>query len=75
MSDSQGASTKEIGAAVREARLARKLSQNELARLARTTATSVSRIECGDQRPGRKLAPALARALDLDLNFLLAAAS
>lgn len=62
----------ELGAAVRELRLARKWSQAELASAARMTQSAVARFEAGGTVPTLPVLGRIARALDADLTVRMA---
>ncbi|MDQ2707970.1 MAG: helix-turn-helix domain-containing protein [Actinomycetota bacterium] len=57
----------ELGAAVRELRLARRWSQAELAAAAEMTQSAVARFEAGGTVPTLPVLGRIARALDADL--------
>ena len=62
----------ELGAAVRELRLARNWSQSELASAARMTQSAVARFEAGGTVPTLPVLGRIARALDADLTVRVA---
>jgi ribosome-binding protein aMBF1 (putative translation factor) len=62
----------ELGAAVRELRLARKWSQAELASAAGMTQSAVARFEAGGTVPTLPVLGRIARALDADLTVRVA---
>jgi ribosome-binding protein aMBF1 (putative translation factor) len=62
----------ELGAAVRELRLARKWSQAELASVAGMTQSAVARFETGGTVPTLPVLGRIARALDADLTIRMA---
>jgi ribosome-binding protein aMBF1 (putative translation factor) len=62
----------ELGAAVRELRLARKWSQAELASAAGMTQSAVARFEAGGTVPTLPVLGRIARALDADLTIRVA---
>jgi ribosome-binding protein aMBF1 (putative translation factor) len=63
----------ELGAAVRDLRLARGWSQAELASAARMTQSAVARFEAGGTVPTLPVLGRIARALDADLTVRVAA--
>ena len=63
----------ELGAAVREIRLAREWSQAELASAAEMTQSAVARFEAGGTVPTLRVLGQIARALDVDLTVRVAA--
>lgn len=65
----------ELGAAVRELRLARGWSQSELASAARMTQSAVARFEAGGAVPTLPILGRIARALDADLTVRVDARS
>jgi ribosome-binding protein aMBF1 (putative translation factor) len=62
----------ELGAAVRELRLARNWSQGELASAAGMTQSAVARFEAGGTVPTLPVLGRIARALDADLTVRVA---
>lgn len=62
----------ELGAAVRELRLARNWSQSELASAAGMTQSAVARFEVGGTVPTLPVLGRIARALDADLTVRVA---
>jgi ribosome-binding protein aMBF1 (putative translation factor) len=62
----------ELGAAVRELRLARNWSQAELASVAGMTQSAVARFEAGGTVPTLPVLGRIARALDADLTIRVA---
>lgn len=62
----------ELGAAVRELRLARGWSQAQLAAAARMTQSAVARFETGGTVPTLPVLGRIARALDADLTVCVA---
>ena len=62
----------ELGAAVRELRLARNWSQAELASVAGMTQSAVARFEAGGTVPTLPVLGRIARALDADLTIRMA---
>jgi len=62
----------ELGAAVRELRLARKWSQAELASAAGMTQSAMARFEAGGTIPTPPVLGRIARALDADLTVRVA---
>ena len=62
----------ELGAAVRELRLARGWSQSELASAAGMTQSAIARFEAGGAVPTLPVLARIARALDADLSVRVA---
>lgn len=64
-----------FGAAIRDARVAKKLSQGDVARHLKVTQPSVSAWESGTKFPAVPMLAPLAELLDLDLDAVLALAA
>ena len=60
-----------IGTRVREARQKRGMSRADLARAAGLSGGAVSRIESGERSPGAETLARLARALGVELDYLM----
>ena len=71
MAGKQGKTAKAFGAALKEARLSAKLTQEELAEKAHSSATYVSLLENGHQQPALAVVMALEEALGLQAGELV----
>jgi transcriptional regulator with XRE-family HTH domain len=61
----------EVGRRVEAARIARRMTMMELARLARTSHTQIGRLERGEHMPGLFTLAWIARALEVPLSSLV----